>query len=194
MEGRNPAYYKDTSHSTVYRNGFQKLPDAYVDWTSNGYRLPTEAEWEKAARGGLRDYDYPTGNTISPSTANTTISGIGKTVAVGSYPPNGFGLYDLGGNVKEFVWDSFSSDWYRNPLSLTPDPLGLASGSSITIRGASFNSSTKIYKRETYSWEGKSNNYQQHGFRLVVSGERSPTMAKPTLTSDKNASGVVENS
>jgi len=66
MESRTPAYYTDAGLTTVYRTG-QLSPS--VNWT-NGYRLPTEAEWEKAARGGLSGQRFPWGNTISQSQAN----------------------------------------------------------------------------------------------------------------------------
>ena len=92
---------------------------AYSKWA--GKRLPTEAEWEKAARGGLIGKKYPWGNTIDTGKANYR-SGVRDTRAVGSYAANGYGLYDMAGNVSEWCLDAYDADFYfsspsRNPLS-----------------------------------------------------------------------------
>jgi len=69
MEGKRPAYYTDEAHTTVYRSGNIDIENSWVDWNA-GYRLPTEAEWEKAARGGLNGKRFPWGDTIDRSQAN----------------------------------------------------------------------------------------------------------------------------
>jgi formylglycine-generating enzyme required for sulfatase activity len=70
MEGRTPAYYTDGTQTIVYHTGDIDISNSCVNWNGGGYRLPTEAEWEKAARGGLSGQRFPWGNTISWSQAN----------------------------------------------------------------------------------------------------------------------------
>ena len=90
---------------------------AYAEWA--GKRLPTEAEWEFAARGGLADKSYPWGNSIDASKANYN-GNVGNTTAVGTYPANDYGLYDMAGNVWEWCLDAYQSDFYRNSPHRNP--------------------------------------------------------------------------
>lgn len=144
--GLTPVYYTDAGLATVYKTG--DIDAVYVNWNANGYRLPTEAEWEKAARGGLEGKRFPWGDTISQSQANYyantatnydlgpnghnatfATGGFPYTSPVGYFPPNGYGLYDMAGNVGEWCWD-----WYGTYLGGT-DPRGPASGSYRITRG-----------------------------------------------------------
>ena len=148
QEGRAPAYYTDAGLSVRYRTG---QVEPYVSW-STGYRLPTEAEWEKAARGGLSGQRFPWGNTISWSQANynanplaytydvNPTAGYNPTFTVGGYPytspvvyfaANGYGVNDMAGNVSQWCWD-----WYGLYASSSQtDPRGPAIGLRRVSRG-----------------------------------------------------------
>ena len=116
--------------SRVYRakTGYENHPVVDVSWYGamayaewKGKRLPTEAEWEKAARGGLSGLEYPWGNTIDSSRANYGYH-VQDTTAVGKYTANGYGLYDMSGNVWEWCLDEYNAGFYaispaQNPLS-----------------------------------------------------------------------------
>jgi formylglycine-generating enzyme required for sulfatase activity len=135
-EGLEPCYYDDIALTSYCTN---KNPKPYVKWIAKGYRLPTEAEWEKAARGGLKSHRFPWNvTTISLTNANYR-SGDDPVAAydldtygfhpeyndgnppytapVGSFSPNGYGLYDTAGNLPEHCWDWWDSSWYSNTIA-----------------------------------------------------------------------------
>jgi formylglycine-generating enzyme required for sulfatase activity len=105
-DGHTPCYYTDNNCTQVYRTGEVDLTNYNVRWNVDGYRLPTESEWEVAARGGLEGSKYAWGESASTSKANFDQSLHGATLPVGSYPSTGYGLFEIGGNLREWTWDS----------------------------------------------------------------------------------------
>lgn len=182
MEGRVPSYYTDTALTQVYKTG-QIAP--FVNWNA-GYRLPTEAEWEKAARGGASGHRFPWSNveTISHSQANyysdssyaydvsptrgfnpAFVDGVTPyTSPVGSFAANGYGLYDTAGNVWEWCWD-WTSNYTTDPQT---DPRGATTGTTRIGRGGNWNYYAE-HCRNSYRY-GNSPGYMADniGFRCAL--------------------------
>jgi formylglycine-generating enzyme required for sulfatase activity len=147
---------------------------AYCAWLSTAIgravRLPTEAEWEKAARGGLEGRRYPWGPDIDGASANFLTDPASKrqrgTRPTGTYEPNPFGLYDMSGNVWEWVSDWYAGDYYGQGDAR--DPQGPASGNMRIVRGGGWTTDNVAMLRCAYRHRVPPDTYTYGiGFRIV---------------------------
>jgi formylglycine-generating enzyme required for sulfatase activity len=197
QEGLMPIYYTDAAFKQVYTNGDPGLISAnlpiYVNWTNSGYRLPTEAEWEKAARSGLSGQRFPWGNIITETNANyrgntstsydlgpngynaTYSTGVIQpyTSPVGSFAPNGYGLYDMAGNVSEWCWDWYVAPPYPagSPYLGGTDPRGPAPtpgpGNDHVVRGGDWRDYANLSRSANRSYLPAILQEPYSGFRCV---------------------------
>ncbi|MBO7279020.1 MAG: SUMF1/EgtB/PvdO family nonheme iron enzyme [Bacteroidales bacterium] len=165
--GKNPSRFQGDNLpvENVSWNDIQEFIKKLNRLTGKRYRLPTEAEWEYAARGGKKSkgYKYAGSNSIGEVAWYDSNSGY-ETHPVGQKQPNELGLYDMSGNVWEWC-----QDWYGNYNSSSQtNPSGPASGSYRVLRGGSWYRSARYCRVSDRSFNYPSNWYYFYGFRLVL--------------------------
>ena len=162
--GVNPAYFKGNSRLPVEQvswHDVQEFIQRLIYLTGEQYRLPTEAEWEYAARADTTTL-FCTGKMISPNLANYD-NHIGKTTAVGSYPANPWGLYDMAGNVWEWTCSIYSDNYDGSEQQC----VGSNSNNDLqAVRGGSLYFYPKALRSASRYWLMPDNRGNDLGFRL----------------------------
>jgi formylglycine-generating enzyme len=162
-------------HHPVTLVGFDDAV-AYCAWlaarVSKPVRLPTEAEWERAARGGLESRRFPWGDAFDARSAHflpdATVKTDRGTAPVGSYPANGFELHDMAGNVWEWVSDWYAPDYYARAQYI--NPLGPDTGVMRIVRGGAWVNADARYLRCAYRHKVPPDSYAYSiGFRIAYS-------------------------
>lgn len=189
MEKLSPVYserFLAGGHANfrIYRYGKVDMSNSWVTWSGTGYRLPTEAEWEKAARGGRQRKLFPWGgDTIQHARANYVSSdefsydtsptrgfhpayyvdgGEPFTSPVGSFPANGYGLYDMAGNAQQWCWDWLGA----YAAGYATDPRGADTGTYRVQRGGSAMSDASFLRCAARNSDNPDGDYYT-GFRCV---------------------------
>ena len=173
--GLTPSYYSDASYETIF-DGAISVTSGTVYWKQNvnGYRLPTEAEWEYACRAGTTA-PYNSGNLNTDCSIDPVLDPLGwyygnsytesgaSTHGVGLKEANNWDLYDMHGNVWEWCWD-----WYGDyPSGSVTDPMGATSGSSRVLRGGAWNHGAKETRSANRNESSPGLLSKSLGFRIV---------------------------
>ena len=162
-----------SSHPVAYVSWYAAM--AYAGWVDK--RLPTEAEWEYAARGGLSGKKYPWEEDVITLGKANYGGNVGDTTPVRKYPPNGYGLYDMAGNVREWCLDEYNKDFYfgsprKNPLSGANSAEWVINNftnvkTSRVLRGGSWNDSPNYLRVALRYRFNPTYSYACYGFRCA---------------------------
>ncbi|MBK8877311.1 MAG: SUMF1/EgtB/PvdO family nonheme iron enzyme [Haliscomenobacter sp.] len=174
-QGNNPAVYvswEDAARFCNWLSAMEGLQPVYqmkgekvsADWSTNGYRLPTEAEWEYAARGGVEQKPYAySGSDDLDVVGWFRENAENRTQPVAHKRPNTLGLYDMSGNVWEWCWD-----WYEYyPFDAQKNPIGQSTGSDRVLRGGSWYGVPQLCRVAGRLSNTPGNRYNYSGFRLA---------------------------